>query len=96
MNRCANCGVLQKEHKHSRLRGYICPGGRTKFKLWTGKLTGNCPIREHTGAGDYVGACTYACYDGVCPRHGRVSDYPCRDDRDVDIYERDFRPEGMD
>lgn len=57
------------------------------------KLTGNCPIREHTGDGAYVGRCEHACYDYVCPRHGRLSLYPRRDDRDLPAGRRDFTPE---
>lgn len=58
-----------------------------------GKLTGNCPIREHTGDGHYVGRCDFACYDNVCPRHGRLSLYPRNDDRDLPVERRDFAPE---
>lgn len=47
------------------------------------KLTGSCPIREHTGDDIYVGRCDYATYDGYCPRHGAVEDYHNLDDRDV-------------
>jgi hypothetical protein len=63
-----------------------------------GALTGNCPIREHSGDGAYVGRCEFACYDGVCPRHGRVSDYRTLDDRDVPYNSRNFTPvpEGSD
>lgn len=46
-------------------------------------LTGNCPIREHTGDGVYVGRCDFAVYDGFCPRHGALEDYPTFDDREV-------------
>jgi hypothetical protein len=53
-------------------------------------LTGNCPIREHTGDGAYVGRCDFACYGGVCPRHGVVADYPTRDDREVAVDARRF------
>jgi hypothetical protein len=57
-----------------------------------GTLTGNCPIREHTGDGAYVGRCDFACYDGVCPRHGRLGDYPTHDDREVAVKDRIFAP----
>lgn len=55
-----------------------------------GVVTGNCPIREHTGDGAYVGRCCFACYDGVCPRHGVTADYPNNDDRDVRIEDRRY------
>lgn len=29
---CSNCGLGRFDHVHSRLRGYVCPGGRGKFK----------------------------------------------------------------
>lgn len=48
----------------------------------------NCPIREHTGDGFYVGRCDFAVYNGVCPRHGVVRDYPNLDDRDVPVEKR--------
>ena len=59
-----------------------------KAPLGTGALTGNCPIREHTGDGAYVGRCDYACYDGVCPRHGVLEDYQHNDDREVRVEDR--------
>lgn len=49
---------------------------------------GNCPIREHAGDGVYVGRCDFAVYDGVCPRHGVVADYPTLDDREVAVEDR--------
>jgi hypothetical protein len=55
-------------------------------------LDGNCAIREHTGDGAYVGRCDFAVYDGVCPRHGVVADYPNLDDRDVDPAARRHDP----
>jgi hypothetical protein len=51
-------------------------------------FTGNCPIREHTGDGHYVGRCEFATYGGFCPRHGALADYPNRDDREVAIVDR--------
>lgn len=33
-----------------------------------------CPIRERTGDGRSVGRCYFHCPDGVCPRHGDVSE----------------------
>lgn len=54
------------------------------------KFTGSCPIREHTGDGYYVGRCDFATYDGVCPRHGRLEDYPDNDDREVEVRNRRF------
>lgn len=52
------------------------------------EFTGSCPIREHTGDGAYVGRCDFATYDGFCPRHGAVEDYPTRDDREVRVEDR--------
>lgn len=57
-------------------------------------LTGNCPVREHTGDGEYVGRCEFACYDGICPRHGLLSAYSSNDDREVAVNERVFVLEG--
>jgi hypothetical protein len=54
------------------------------------ELTGTCPIREHTGDGAYVGRCDFATHDYVCPRHGYLSDYPNKDDRDVAVSDRRF------
>ncbi len=35
----------------------------------------NCPIRERTGDGVFVGRCWYYLPDGVtCPRHGDVTE----------------------
>lgn len=51
-------------------------------------LTGNCPIREHTADGAYVGRCDFATYDDVCPRHGMLEDYPDNDDREVAVEDR--------
>jgi hypothetical protein len=60
-----------------------------KKKLEPRRLfTGSCPIREHIGDGAYVGRCDFATYDGFCPRHGAVEDYPNRDDRDVRVAAR--------
>ena len=66
-------------------------------------LAGNCPIREHTGDGAYIGRCDFAIYskyggsrapiviyDEICPRHGLLADYPNLDDRDVDPRYRRF------
>ena len=53
-------------------------------KAPVGKLTGNCPISEHTADGHPVGRCDFAHYDDVCPRHGVLEDYQNLDDRDVD------------
>jgi hypothetical protein len=53
-------------------------------------FTGNCPIREHTADGHYVGRCDFAHYDNVCPRHGLITDYPNNDDRDVPVDQRFF------
>jgi hypothetical protein len=52
------------------------------------EFTGSCPIREHTGDGAYVGRCEFATYDGFCPRHGALEDYPTRDDREVRVEDR--------
>jgi hypothetical protein len=54
----------------------------------TGAVIGNCPIREHTGDGAYVGRCYFATYDGYCPRHGALEDYPTNDDREVAVEDR--------
>ena len=54
------------------------------------RLDGNCPIREHTGDGTYVGRCDFAVYDGICPRHGILTDYITLDDREVLPNERRF------
>lgn len=51
-------------------------------------FTGSCPIREHTGDGHYVGRCEFATYDGYCPRHGALADYPDNDDRAVAVADR--------
>lgn len=51
-------------------------------------FTGLCPIREHTGDGAYVGRCEHATYDGFCPRHGAIDDYPTSDDREVRVEDR--------
>jgi hypothetical protein len=53
-------------------------------------VLGSCDVREHTADGAYVGRCEHATHDGVCPRHGRLSDYPNRDDREVDPAQRSF------
>ena len=55
-------------------------------------FTGNCEIREHTGDGYYVGRCDFATYDGYCPRHGSLPDYPHKDDREVDVRRRRHKP----
>ena len=61
------------------------------------RLDGNCRIREHTADGAYVGPCDFAVYDGVCPRHGVVADYPTLDDREVAVADRRSEPqEGKD
>lgn len=62
--------------------------GRKRRKPVVKRLDGNCPIREHTADGHYVGRCDFAVYDGVCPRHGIVSDYPTHDDREVRVEDR--------
>jgi hypothetical protein len=53
-------------------------------------FTGSCSIREHAGDGAYIGRCDFATYGGVCPRHGRLSDYPENDDRAVRPEDRRF------
>ena len=57
-------------------------------------LPGNCPIREHTGDGAYVGRCEHAIHDGACPRHGLLAMYADNDDREVDPRERRW-PGGL-
>lgn len=51
-----------------------------------------CPIREHTGDDRFVGRCEHWVQQGVCPRHGRLRDYPTHDDREVDPRARNFTP----
>lgn len=40
-----------------------------------GTFTGTCPVRQHTGDGDYVGRCYHSTYNGVCYLHGDVSQW---------------------
>jgi hypothetical protein len=54
------------------------------------RFTGPCPIREHTGDGAYVGRCDHATHNFICPRHGKLADYPTNDDREVDPRDRRF------
>lgn len=63
-------------------------GFRRRKQVPPRELTGNCPIREHTGDGAYVGRCDFATYDGACPRHGVVADYPSHDDREIPVAAR--------
>jgi hypothetical protein len=63
---------------------------KPKYQSASRTFTGSCPIREHTGDGAYVGRCEFATYDGVCPRHGLLSQYPDNDDRAVDPQSRVF------
>jgi hypothetical protein len=65
----------------SRLTGRTKPAAEAVF-------TGNCKIREHTGDGAFVGRCDFATYNGFCPRHGAVEDYPTLDDREVPVSSR--------
>lgn len=51
-------------------------------------FTGSCPIREHTGDGHFVGRCEFPTYEGFCPRHGALEDYPNSDDREVRAQDR--------
>jgi hypothetical protein len=51
-------------------------------------FTGSCPVRVHTGDGHCVGRCEFATYDGFCPRHGALEDYPTNDDREVRVEDR--------
>jgi hypothetical protein len=37
------------------------------------EFTGNCPVRQHTADGVYVGRCWHSTYDGRCHLHGDVS-----------------------
>lgn len=66
------------------------PWRRHGAQIRRAEFTGNCPIREHTGDGHYVGRCDFACYGGICPRHGRLGDYPTLDDREVAVERRRF------
>lgn len=36
-------------------------------------FTGNCPVRQHTAGGAYVGRCDHSTYSGRCHLHGDVS-----------------------
>jgi hypothetical protein len=36
------------------------------------QFTGNCPVRQHTADGAYVGRCYHSTYDGHCHLHGDV------------------------
>jgi hypothetical protein len=45
-------------------------------------FTGNCPVRQHTGDGAFVGRCWHSTYGGVCPLHGDVSGW-LEDDADL-------------
>jgi hypothetical protein len=52
-------------------------------------MDGTCPIREHAGDGGFVGRCDYPLHDHIyCPRHGRITDYPTLDDREVPVHQR--------
>ena len=54
-------------------------------------FTGNCDLLEYQeGNPVNVGRCDYSMYNGVCPRHGKRSDYPDRDSRVVDVRDRDY------
>ncbi len=61
---------------------------RRKRKVGERIWTGPCPIREHAGDGAYVGRCDHATFNGFCPRHGALSDYPTHDDREVRVEAR--------
>jgi hypothetical protein len=63
------------------------------------QFTGNCPVRQHTADGAFVGRCWHSTYDGYCPSHGKVSkwlgedaDLANADDRKIDYAQRDFGP----
>lgn len=73
-----------------RLRGSIAELFRRANDESRRTPDGNCPIREHTGDGVYVGRCDFAVYGGICPRHGVVADYYTLDDRDVPVANRRF------
>jgi hypothetical protein len=62
--------------------------GFARRRKVTPTLTGNCPIREHTADGAYVGRCDFALYDDICSRHGAIEDYPTDDDREVAVEAR--------
>lgn len=36
-------------------------------------FTGNCPVRQHTADGAFVGRCDHSTYSGRCHLHGDVS-----------------------
>jgi hypothetical protein len=79
--------VVMLRRRHSRLTR----AGRSAIGFPSSaapRSVGSCPIREHAGDGAYVGRCEFATYDGFCPRHGAVEDYPTRDDREVAVADR--------
>lgn len=48
------------------------------MRIWDGRalkpmFTGNCPVRQHTGDGAYVGRCDHSTYGGRCHLHGDVT-----------------------
>lgn len=62
------------------------------------EFTGNCPVRQHTTDGAYVGRCWHSTYDGRCHLHGDVTRFlsPDADLRDADDRLLAPRPEGDD
>lgn len=58
----------------------------------------NCPIREHTGDGHYVGRCDFGLTGKpplqYCPRHGWTGAYKNNDDRDIPVSRRSYDPMG--
>ncbi len=50
------------------------------------EFTGNCPVRQHTADGAYVGRCEHSTYDGSCHLHGDVARFlsPDADLKDAD------------
>lgn len=52
-------------------------------------FTGNCPVRQHTADGAYVGRCWYSTYNGRCDLHGDVSRFLAPD---ANLAEADDRP----
>lgn len=54
-------------------------------------FTGNCPVRQHTADGAYVGRCDYSTYGGRCHLHGDVSRWL---GEDADLTDADDRKLG--
>lgn len=51
-------------------------------------FTGNCPVRQHTADGAYVGRCDHSTYEERCQLHGDVGRWLAAD---ADLAEADDR-----